>query len=223
MRLYSAETGLHTAGKKMDAEKNRIEDFGRGISGLDFPGGLARFRDGKSFLRILGSYAVNTKPLLESIRTVDRGNLAGYATIVHGIKGSSRNICAEALGDQAEALEHAARAGDVDFVAKSNPAFLEAAGRLIGEIEAMLAAIAKASPKPKKNAPDAGVLLRLLDSCANFDLDEVETAMDEIERYEYESDGGLVASLRESVTRMDFDAVAGKLAFLRAEGGGEFG
>jgi CheY-like chemotaxis protein/HPt (histidine-containing phosphotransfer) domain-containing protein len=189
-----------------------FRNFAGGIAGLDISRGIERFGDEKTFMRILYSYAKNTRTLLESMRTFDSGNPSGYATTVHGIKGSSRNILAETLGERAESLEHAAKAGDADFVVRNNPAFLEAAEKLLGEIEAALEATAKANPRPRKDAPDEGVLLRLRSACENYDFDGIDAAMDEIDRYEYESDDGIAVWLRESVTKMDFASVAEKLA-----------
>ncbi len=189
-----------------------LRDFADGVAGLDMLRGIGRFGGERQFMQILRSFAVNTGPLLDSLRTVDRDSLAAYATAVHGIKGSARNICAPSVGDRAEELEHAAKNGDLEFTLRNNPAFLHAAERLIGEIQAVLAAVAKANPRPKKSAPDAELLLRLRDACENFDMDGVDEAMEELERYEYGDDGGLAASLRDCVTKMDYGAVVERLA-----------
>ncbi len=74
--------------------------------------------------------------------------------------------------------------------------------------------MAKANPRPKKDVPDAALLSRLREACDDYDTDVIEEVMEEIERYEYESDDGLVASLRESVTKMDYSAVIDRLAAL---------
>jgi signal transduction histidine kinase/CheY-like chemotaxis protein len=96
------------------ADKNREAEYtGAGVTagasrlgqvdGIDLQKGLERFsRDEDSYLRVLRSYAENTPPLLEAIKEVDADNLAGYAVTVHGIKGASRGICAEAAGDKAK-------------------------------------------------------------------------------------------------------------------------
>ncbi len=128
------------------------------------------------------------------------------------MKGSSRNIFAMPLGDMAEALEHAARAGDMDFVARNNSAFLEAAETLIGEIEAALDAVAKANPRPRKNAPAPELLLRLREACDNYEFDVIDEIMEEIDSYEYDADNGLAAWLRENALRMDFAAIAARLS-----------
>ncbi|MDR1745457.1 MAG: response regulator, partial [Planctomycetota bacterium] len=205
------------------AEKNgeksgrAFRDFGSGIAGLNVSSGLERFGGEKTFMRILRSYAVNTKSLVESIRTVDTGNLAAYATTIHGIKGSSRNICALPLGDRAEALERAAKSGDADFVIRNNPAVIETVETLIREIEAALLAVEKANPRPRKAAPEVGILLRLRDACDDFDFDGIESAMEEIDLYEYEADDGLAAWLRENVLKMNFASISDRLASLSRE------
>ncbi len=193
--------------------KRFLRDFANDIPGMDMAKGLERFGgDEKAFMQILRSFAVNTKTLLESMQTIHSNNIAAFATSVHGIKGSSRNIYAMSVGDQAEVLEHAAKTGDLDTVLANNPRLHRAVGKLIADIEAVLDAVAKANPRPKKEVPDAVLLLRLRDACADYDMDGIEAAMEEIESYEYEDDGGLVASLRDGVMRMDYDAVIKALA-----------
>ena len=109
------------------------------ISGLDLEGCLGRFGGDEEVLRdILDSYARNIPVMLEKIRTVTQEGLAGYAVTVHGIKGSSRNICAEAVGAFAEKLEYAAKAGDFAFVEANNSAFLRAVEKQIAEISHFL-------------------------------------------------------------------------------------
>ncbi len=209
-------------GSSPEGEEERAVDIGLlasggGIAGLDMAGGLARFGDEASFARILRSYSMNTQSLLDSIRTVDAGNLAAYAITVHGIKGSSRNICAASVGDQAEALETAAKSGDIDFVARNNGAFLESAGRLSGDIARMLDALEKGVSRPKKDAPGADVLSRLRAACDACDFDAIDAAMEEIERYDYEADGGLAAWLRESVARMEYESIVERLSVEEAK------
>ncbi len=183
-----------------------------GVPGLDRAEGIARFGGEKEYLKILRSFAVNTKDLLDGIRTVDAGGLAGYATTVHGIRGSARNIGAGPLGARAEALERAAKEGDAAFVLRHNPAFLEEAERLLAGIGAALAAADAAHPRPRRDAPDRRALLRLRDACAEYDFDAMEAAMDELDGCVYGTGGELVEWLRERTLKMDFQAIADRLA-----------
>ena len=176
----------------------------RKIAGVDLNQGIERFGSEESFLQILRSFAMSTRPLLETIRGSNENNLEAYIVAVHGIKGSSRGIFAEMVGAEAEALEVAARTGDVDFVNENTPEFLEATLKLVTDIETMLGAISVENPKPKADKPDAATLAELITACKNYDMDGVDAAMEKLEAYEYKSDDGLVAWLRENVDQMNF-------------------
>ena len=185
------------------------------ISGLDIVKGIAHFEnDTESYLQVLRSYAVNTRPLLDTIKRVNRDNLDDYVITIHGIKSSSLGICADTVGTAAEALEKAADGGDIEFLNENNPAFLRAAGMLISDIEDMLRKIASENPKPLKTRPDDEILIRILSACENFRMDEVDAAMEELEYFEYTSDDGLSAWLRQNVDQMNFDQIIEKLSSL---------
>ena len=84
------------------------------IAGLDLARGLERFGGDKaSYLQILRSFMDGTRHLLESLKTPTKEILPAYAITVHGIKGSAKGICADMVGDKAEALEMAAKAGGI--------------------------------------------------------------------------------------------------------------
>jgi len=146
--------------------------FYSNVPGINIDKGIESFSGNKkSYLQILASYAANMPHLLDSIKEANRDNLADYAITVHGIKGSSRSICAEEVGNQAEALEKAAKRGDIDFVMANNAAFIEAAEKLITDLADMLGRMALENPKPKKDKPDRETLLKLVDACENYDMD----------------------------------------------------
>jgi len=109
------------------------------IEGLDKARALAQFGDSEeTYLPILQSYAVNTPDLLDKIRTCTESELPNYAIIVHGIKGTSYGICADMVGTQAEALEHAARQGNFQYISEHNAGFIKATEELIDRINAVL-------------------------------------------------------------------------------------
>jgi signal transduction histidine kinase/DNA-binding response OmpR family regulator len=203
------EEAVEEEAEEKSAAKSRFK--GRKIEGLDLEAALERFGDDEdSLLTVLSSYARGTPPLLEQVRAVKAENLADYATIVHGIKGSSRGICAEAAGSLAEGLEHAAKAGNFEFVSAHNNELLELAEKLLVDINALLDAISV--KKPVKDAPDPAVLEKLREASIAFDIDEADKAMTELESYEYKSQQELVPWLRESLNLLQFKKVAEKLA-----------
>ena len=187
--------------------------FGRSIPGIDLERGLERFNgDHKSFIKVLRSYAVNTRALLEKNKDVREENLHEYAIAVHGIKSSSRSICADFIGAEAEALEKAANAGNFPFVAAGNPEFIEAVNELIDSLENALDRMEEENSKPVKDRPDAELLGRLIDACQAYDIDAIDKIMDEIESFEYEADGGLAAWLRENVDLMNLTQIVDRLS-----------
>ncbi|MCL2719196.1 MAG: ATP-binding protein [Lachnospiraceae bacterium] len=182
------------------------------IAGLNIGKGIERYGgDVNTYLGILRSYVVNTRPILERIKVFNKDKSAGYIVDVHGIKGSSRGIYANAVGDLAERLETEAGAGNFSFVAQNNDAFLEIVWKLINDIEAMLSNMINESPNAIKNKPDKNVLLRILSACENFKMDELDSAMEEINQYVYETDSELVSWLKGNVSEGNFSEIRDKI------------
>jgi hypothetical protein len=205
--------GLEALEDEDDTPKALISD--KSVEGLDIYKGIDRFDgDEESYITVLRSYASNTRNYLATIQNVNAHTLRHYEITVHGIKGSSLGICADALGDMARDLEGAAKAGDFDYIAKHNPIFLEAAWKFISDLEAVLAAIEAENPKPKKDKPSKEVLLHLLEACDEYNMDGVDEAMAEITAYEYEYDDGLAEWLRLNVDLMNFTEIVEKLSSL---------
>jgi hypothetical protein len=185
------------------------------IDGLDMGKGLERYGgDREVYWKILRSYAVNIGKMLKTIEVISEERLKDYKITVHGIKGASYDIFAAQIGDAAKALELAAIDGDFGFISKHHPAFLEAAQKLISGIEGALAVIAAKNPKPKKSKPESELLLKMLAACRQYDMDGVDAAMEKIDRYHYEDDGGLTDWLRDNVSLMKFTQIIERLSAL---------
>ena len=182
------------------------------ITGLDFNKGLERLEgDKEAYIKLLRSYAASVRFRLRSIETVHEDQLKDYTVIVHSIKGTSRGIFAEQVGNAAYDLEMAGKSGDFDYVSKHNPAFLEITRKLIDDIENTLAVIEAANPKPRKDKPDDELLLKLFTACEDWNMSEADAVMTEIDNFRYEADDGLVGWLRNNVDLMNFEEIIGKL------------
>ncbi|MDR1174717.1 MAG: response regulator [Treponema sp.] len=187
------------------------------IPGIDSEKGLKHFGEDRGiFWDVVKSFAKNTPPLVDKIRTLPAefpaAELNDYAIIAHGIKSSSRSIGAEVLGLQAERLEHAAKAGDPDFIRKNHAVFIQAVDRLLDGINAEIRRTDEENQKPVKTEPEKKTLEDLLHACRDFDIDGVDRAMEELESCEYETGMDLVAWLREKADGMDFKEIAVRLA-----------
>jgi PAS domain S-box-containing protein len=218
-KTFADQQAMTNAGYNQRSGKERRTGYDRRhltkkLDELDIHKGLERF-DGnwETFVQILKSFAANTKLVLQTIKEVNKDNLPDYAIIVHGVKSSCRGICAEAAGGQAEALEHAAKAGDLDFVAAHNPALIETVSNLIAKLDEVFSGEeGLVRDRPKKDKPYAETLLRLRAGCEDYNIEEIETVMKEIEAFEYTSDDGLALWLRGNVDQMNYMEIVEKLS-----------
>ena len=185
------------------------------IPGLNPKRGLKRFGgDADAYVDVLRSFAINTPPLLDLAIEASKSkeSLKDYETIVHGVKGSSRSICADEAADLAEALEDAAGDGDFYFIIANNATFIETTRVLISNIDALLEDIQANELKPKKDKPDVSTLLRLREACENYEMNIVDEAIAELESFSYESDGELVVWLRRNAEQTNFEEIVERLA-----------
>ena len=185
----------------------------KNIDGISIEKGLDKFfGDEEMYLNILRLYASSTRSLLASIGTVKESELEDYRIAVHNIKGISLDIFAEWISKFAADLEGAAKVGDFKYIEKHNSSFIEAAQKLVCDIEDVLSAINAENPKPEKDSPDKELLSKLLTACEAYDMDGVDEAMEEIEVYQYKSDNDLVNWLRENVDDMNFKQIVERLS-----------
>jgi CheY-like chemotaxis protein len=185
------------------------------IDGIDMRRGLEQMNnDENAYIQILRSYTDNVRSMLDTVKTVDENDLYNYKVKVHGIKGTSSYVFAEQVRSQAEALEKAAEAKDMEYINNHNPVFVETAWKLVNDLNAMLSVYDGKNPKLVKAKPDTAVLEMLLDACKRFDMDDLDTAMENIERYRYDSDDGLTDWLKEAVNNMELTKIVEKLVDL---------
>ena len=111
-------------------------------------------------------------------------------------------------------MENAAIENDLGYIHEHNPIFLETAKNFIADIDDVLSVISAENPKPLKDKPDCELLQKVLIACENYSMDDVDTAMTEIEIYNYEKDDGLVEKLRKHVDMMQFKQIVQALTDL---------
>jgi HPt (histidine-containing phosphotransfer) domain-containing protein len=223
-KKMETELGLDTESRLAEGSQDtEAEDDGRDlerriaeliritpVEGLDAEKGLERFGgDGKSYMDSLRSYVIHTPELLEAARNTER--LADYAITVHGIKGSSRGISADAVGQKAEELEHAAKAENLDLVKAKNDGFILAVEGFIADLSGLLDILEENLHKPHRAAPDPALLDRLRNAAENYDMGELDSAMEELEQCVYDSDTELVPWLREQIDKSEFEEITRRL------------
>ena len=120
---------------------NVVEDNSNAVNipGLDSEKGLALYGGELDiYYSILNSFVANIPETLERLRAVSAETLPAYAIAVHGLKGTSANIGAEAISEAASYLEKTARAGDLDALLKKNDQLIKDTESLTANLETWL-------------------------------------------------------------------------------------
>jgi len=184
------------------------------IPGLDTKKGLNLYvGDTKVYIPLLRSYVTNTPTLLDKLRNVTDENLSAYVINIHGLKGTSAGIGAEAIREAALKLETMSRAGDLKGVLARNGKLIKDAEAIVANVKAWLDEHdANSEKKPRLKAPDKELLARLRQSCESYDVDDIDKAMLELESADYEEGADLVTWLRQKIDVSKMGEVAQRLA-----------
>jgi PAS domain S-box-containing protein len=187
------------------------------ISGVDIAAGLKRFNDVPSiYLGVVKSFLQNMPKFLATLRGVTESTLSGYAITIHGVKGSCYGICADEAGRMAEALEISAKSGDFARVMAGNETFIGKLGELLLQLDALARSadeLGKEADSGKKAlpAPDCLLLAEMLEASRDFDIDAMQSVMEALEQYKYESGGELIPWLKERLVNFEYEAISEKL------------
>jgi CheY-like chemotaxis protein len=194
---------------------------GRSLEGIDFAAGLKRF-DGneETYLDIVKSYSSQLFDLSKTVRSCmpktelppSAETLHNYEIAVHSIKSTSYTVGAKQIGSIAEALEKAAAKGDVEFVKTRNGDLLEAMERLSPKLKDFLDELQSSNQKPLRQAPDPAPLARMLEASANYDMEQMDKIMEELEQYRYETRPELINWLRKQLDNSELESIRERLS-----------
>ena len=185
------------------------------IEGLDLKAGVARFGGNpKLYAKIIKTFIDNIVPHLDKLSGLTEEGLEDYAIEVHGVKGSLYGISANKEGDAAKDLEIAAKGGAYDEVLAGNAPFIDSVKVLREKLIALLddsEGGAGSGGGNRKAEPDKAVLQSMLEASRDFDVEQMQKSLEELEKYTYEKDGDLVVWLSEQVTAFGYDKIEERL------------
>jgi HPt (histidine-containing phosphotransfer) domain-containing protein len=193
-------------------DASSAEDMEITIPGVDTEKGLSLYAgDTKVYLPMLRSYITNTPGVLEKLRAVTAETLSAYVISVHGLKGTSAGIGAEAIRQAAMELEAISRTGDLAGVLKLNGDLIANTEIVVANVKEWLEKNDTREAKPRQKAPDIGLLAQLRQCLDSYDMAGIDKTMLELESFDYEEGAELMALLREKIETADFDEAAGKI------------
>jgi signal transduction histidine kinase/DNA-binding response OmpR family regulator len=188
------------------------------ISGVNTAEALERFDDDDEiYFQVLKSFITYNPKQLEALKTAGDDHDA-YRLAAHSIKGSTRNIGAEDIGNQAERLEKAAIHDDWDYINAVNGDFIKAAEQLIVEIKTFLKTVMPNDPeddKPEKEKPDPETLNKIIEACENYDINALRQGIDALAEFRYPTFPDLAKWTKEQANKSNFSVIQKRMASIR--------
>ena len=201
-----------------DSEAGEEEKLDIHIDELDVEAAVRGFGSAGLFEKIAKEYYLSGEDKLNDILdSFTNEDWEGYTIKVHALKSSSRQIGAFALGDKAEALEKAGKAGEIDTIKAETDYLLQDFRSLLDKLEEYYGEEEDDTDKPQI---EKDTLISLLDelekACDDLDMDAMETVKERLNGYSYEDRiGGFVKSLGKAVSDMDTDICAELIGNIR--------
>lgn len=136
------------------------------------------------YKEILKVYTKETDKLKEQIIDLWETDKEAFIIKLHGLKGSSWNIGAEKIGNEAELMEKRAKEGEYSFVEANLNLFLVHLEKLLLQIESYLheEEKSKESIKIKKRTKDE-IYILIEDAFLNYDIRELQSLLEELNNY----------------------------------------
>ncbi|HBT95178.1 MAG TPA: hypothetical protein DEB24_03325 [Coriobacteriia bacterium] len=193
------------------------------IDGVDFDDGLKRFGGQVSiYVRIVKSFIASTPETLELLSTCGSDGHEDYTIRVHGLKGSCYGISATPHGDEAKALEMAAKGDDWVCVKRDTPQLIERVKLLISDLEALVTKLDADKEsgndiRPRTDTPDKQVLRRLLSATKSFDIEAIRQSIADLDTVKYDKYPDLVDELNRNLTNFRYDLIEDKVGELLEE------
>jgi HPt (histidine-containing phosphotransfer) domain-containing protein len=180
------------------------------IDGINLDEGVRKFSGNlEIYLRVINSFIKNIPEKLLEVSNPTEQNLEDYRITVHGIKGSCYGINATGLGDKAAALEKFAKDGELAEIQTLNSQFLSLAEKLIADLKGFVESEEAVKPAKVKIAkPNIELLQTILTAAQDYDNDEIQNAIDELDEFDYEQDGDLISQIKQSVDSFNYEAVS---------------
>jgi signal transduction histidine kinase/DNA-binding NarL/FixJ family response regulator len=180
------------------------------VEGIDFKTALGLYGGGAAFRAILKSFAAHTPALIEKMDICLETSLPDYEVEVHGLKGTCNAICAGEAAALAKELEFAAKEGQGALVRSRHGELRRRTLELTAGLKILLEEWEAGSPaaeKERRLEPDRELLGRLAAAAGEFNSNETEEVLGELEQYRYEKNEDLIRWLREQAENFDYDAI----------------
>lgn len=144
----------------------------------------------EKYHEILQVYYREMSQMLEVLQDYANEDLEQFRISVHGIKGSSRNIGAEDLADEALQLEELAKEGKQAEILAKLEEFLNTLDEVMTRVDTYLKDASEQVERDGDFLPELELssVYQILKALAEFDMDEAEECLKELYKNRYAED-----------------------------------
>lgn len=181
------------AEEELDITESQLYVIGFNIrNGLKYMGG-----DKALYGKVLRDFHLILQEKEEALRDfLKKGDMPGYAIIVHSLKGNARNLGADGLADEAFELEKMSKAGRLEDVEVRSPILFNMMKTMRNGLKAYLDSEDKAEAEAEAEATEGKkakkiseadwekALRELAGRLDDFDGDSVNVKLEELKRYD---------------------------------------
>ena len=207
-----------------DIKEKSAADGDIALEGVDVSLGLSRMGGNTEvYLRGLEVFGKDVEEKLEEIKScLESGDIALYATYVHGLKSAAAAVGAVILNETAKKLEIAAKQEDKAYIETHNPVLLKILKTLLSDIERVLQA-KKPKPTPKNDIDTKelkAAMLSLITAIDEVDPAAINGAVKTLRQFENSSGeaGNVVKVILRNILNGGYDETAALIkSFLKEE------
>ena len=189
-------------------------------AGVDTKKGLKNSGSKEAYLLLLKMFYETIDERTDELNGFcSEDDVKNYTIKIHALKSSARIIGAAGLGERAQKLENAGKAGDMDYIRRENDGFIEEFQALREPLSVLFASSYNKDDRPEADETVVKDMLgRLLQAAHDMDCDRLDDIILVLEDYRMpESYAGLYAKVKESVGRYDYKTLVALLSH-EAEG-----
>ena len=179
---------------------------------LDTASAVKALGSASLYNKIAGEYYRSGNDRIDEItRAYDNEDWEDYTIKVHALKSSSRQIGAATLGDMAEKLEMAGKAGDIDTIRSDTGETINVYKSLLEKLGGFFGNEGDAddsnTDKPLiENSVLTDLMDELSEACDNLDLDGMEEISNKLKEYEFDNlIKEYIDSLHKAIADIDAD------------------
>lgn len=190
-------------------EEDRRFELLSSVKEIDAEAGLKNNGSKDAYINLLRIFNDSASAKIAELEELHAsGDVHAYTIKVHAIKSSLRIIGAADLGEDAQKLEDAGKAGDTEYIKTNHSVFMERLGSMTDSLGGIFA---KEETTGKPVAPKEimdNAYVRLKDAAEAMDCDVLEEVFNEMEAYSIpEADTERWNKLKEASDLFDYDAI----------------